>query len=140
LFQLLIFGAIIVVKLDVWVMLVTVAMVVAYVGFTFWVTRWRIQFRRDMNESDQDANTKAVDSLLNYETVKYFNSEAHETRRFAKSMEKFSRASIQAQLSLSVLNTGQAAIVALGMGAVMVLTAAGIRDGRFQVGDFVMAN
>src|SRR5438270_499095 len=78
------------------------AMVIAYVWFTFAITRWRIQFRRDMNESDQDANTKAVDSLLNYETVKYFNNEAHETRRFDKSMGKYSRASIQAQISLSV--------------------------------------
>jgi len=99
--------------------LTTLAMVVAYVWFTFAITRWRIQFRRDMNESDQDANTKAVDSLLNYETVKYFNNEGHETRRFDKSMEKYSRASIQAQISLSVLNTGQAFIMAIGLGLVM---------------------
>jgi ATP-binding cassette, subfamily B, heavy metal transporter len=140
LFQLAIFATIMVVKLDVSIALVTLAMVGAYVWFTFAVTRWRIQFRRDMNQSDQDANTKAVDSLLNYETVKYFNNEAHETRRFDKSMEKYSRASIQAQTSLSVLNTGQAAIMALGMGAVMVMTAIGIREGRFVIGDFVMAN
>ena len=140
LFQLVLFGTIMVVKLDVWIALATFAMVGAYVWFTFAITRWRIQFRRDMNQSDQDANTKAVDSLLNYETVKYFNNEAHETRRFDKSMEKYSRASIQSQTSLSVLNTGQAMIVALGMGAVMVLTAVGIKAGRFTVGDFVMAN
>ncbi len=140
LFQLLIFSTVMFVRLDGWVALSTIAMVVAYVWFTFAVTRWRIQFRRDMNESDQDANTKAVDSLLNYETVKYFNNEAHETRRFDKSMEKYSRASIQAQISLSVLNTGQAIIVALGMGTVMALTAIGIQQGRFQIGDFVMAN
>jgi len=140
LFQLLIFGAIMVVKLDVAITAITMAMVAAYAWFTFAVTRWRIQFRRDMNQSDQDANTKAVDSLLNYETVKYFNNEAHETRRFDKSMEKFSRASIQAQISLSVLNTGQAIIVSVGMGAVMVLTAMGIQQGRFMIGDFVMAN
>ncbi len=90
-------------------------MVVAYVWFTFAITRWRIQFRRDMNQSDQDANTKAVDSLLNYETVKYFNNEGHETRRFDKSMERYANASIQAQTSLSVLNTGQATIMALGL-------------------------
>jgi len=140
LFQLLIFAAIMVVKLDLAITLITLAMVAAYAWFTFAVTRWRIQFRRDMNQSDQDANTKAVDSLLNYETVKYFNNEAHETRRFDKSMEKYSRASIQAQISLSVLNTGQAIIVSVGMGAVMVLTAIGIQQGRFQIGDFVMAN
>ncbi|MBI1330366.1 MAG: ATP-binding cassette domain-containing protein [Alphaproteobacteria bacterium] len=140
LFQLLIFTTIMVVKLDIWVAMATVAMVVAYVWFTFAITRWRIQFRRDMNQSDQDANTKAVDSLLNYETVKYFNNEVHETRRFDKSMEKYSRASIQAQISLSILNTGQAIIVASGLGAVMILTAIGIQQGRFQIGDFVMAN
>jgi ATP-binding cassette subfamily B protein len=139
-FQLVLFSAIMIVKLDWWITLATLGMVVAYIWFTFAVTRWRIQFRREMNQSDQDANTKAVDSLLNYETVKYFNNEAHETRRFDKSMERYSRASIQAQTSLSVLNTGQAIIVALGMGAVMVMTVFGIRAGRFSVGDFVMAN
>ena len=140
LFQLILFSTIMVLKLNWTIALVTIAMVATYVWFTFAVTRWRIQFRRDMNQSDQDANTKAVDSLLNYETVKYFNNELHETRRFDKSMEKYARASIQAQTSLSVLNTGQAVIMALGMGAVMILTAFGIRDGRFNVGDFVMAN
>jgi ATP-binding cassette, subfamily B, heavy metal transporter len=139
-FQVLLFSAIMIVKLDWWITLATLGMVVAYIWFTFAITRWRIQFRREMNQSDQDANTKAVDSLLNYETVKYFNNEAHETRRFDKSMERYSRASIQAQTSLSVLNTGQAIIVALGMGAVMVMTVFGIRAGRFSVGDFVMAN
>ena len=118
----------------------TFVMVVAYVWFTFAITRWRIQFRRDMNQSDQDANTKAVDSLLNYETVKYFNNEGHETRRFDKSMEKYSRASIQAQLSLSILNTGQAFIMAVGLGIVMWLTAVGISHGHFSVGLFVAAN
>ena len=118
----------------------TFVMVVAYVWFTFAITRWRIQFRRDMNQSDQDANTKAVDSLLNYETVKYFNNEGHETRRFDKSMEKYSRATIQAQLSLSILNTGQAFIMAVGLGIVMWLTAVGISHGHFSVGLFVAAN
>ena len=140
LFQLALFSAIMIVKLDLSIALATLAMVVAYVWFTFAITRWRIQFRREMNQSDQDANTKAVDSLLNYETVKYFNNEAHETRRFDKSMEKYSNASIQAQISLSVLNTGQSVIVALGMGAVMIMTAIGIKEGRFSIGDFVMAN
>jgi ATP-binding cassette subfamily B protein len=138
---LLVFYAVILfVKLNLLIALVTVAMVAAYVWFTFAITNWRIQFRRDMNESDQDANTKAVDSLLNYETVKYFNSEEHETRRFDKSMEKFSRASIQAQVSLSVLNTGQAFIMAIGMGIVMALAAYGIKDGRFTDGTLVSAN
>jgi ABC-type transport system involved in Fe-S cluster assembly fused permease/ATPase subunit len=139
-FQLILFSAIMIVKLDLAITLATLVMVAAYIWFTFAITRWRIRFRREMNESDQDANTKAVDSLLNYETVKYFNNEAHETRRFDKSMARYANASIQAQTSLSVLNTGQAIIVSVGMGVVMVLTAIGIRDGRFTVGDFVMAN
>jgi ATP-binding cassette subfamily B protein len=134
------YAAILFVKLNLTIALVTVAMVVAYIWFTFAITRWRIQFRRDMNQSDQDANTKAVDSLLNYETVKYFNNEAHETRRFDKSMEKYSRASIQAQISLSVLNTGQALIMAIGLGAVMALAAIGIKNGQFSVGTLVAAN
>jgi ATP-binding cassette subfamily B protein len=139
-FQLLLFSTYMVIKLDWRIALSTLVMVVAYTWFTFAVTRWRIAFRREMNQSDTDANTKAVDSLLNFETVKYFNNEVHETRRFDVSMEKYSKASIQSQTSLSILNTGQAAIMALGMGAVMVLTALGIKDGRFTVGDFVMAN
>ena len=94
----------------------TIVMVVAYTWFTFAITRWRIAFRREMNQSDTDANTKAVDSLLNFETVKYFNNEKHETRRFDVSMEKYSNASIQSQISLSILNTGQAAIMAIGHG------------------------
>jgi ATP-binding cassette subfamily B protein len=134
------YTAILLEKLDIWIAITTFVMVVAYVWFTFAITRWRIQFRRDMNQSDTDANTKAVDSLLNYETVKYFNNEGHETRRFDKSMEKYSRASIQAQISLSVLNSGQAFIMAIGLGAVMWLTAIGISQGRFSVGLFVAAN
>ncbi len=133
------YSVILFVKLNLTIALITVAMVGGYVWFTFAITNWRIQFRRDMNESDQDANTKAVDSLLNYETVKYFNNEGHETRRFDKSMAKYSRASIQAQISLSVLNTGQALIMAVALGAVLTLTAYGIKDGRFTVGALAAA-
>lgn len=140
LLQLLIFTVEIIWKLNVWIAVTALAMVAGYVWFTFAITRWRVRFRREMNDSDTDANTKAVDSLLNYETVKYFNNEVHETRRFDRSMGRFARASVQAQISLSVLNTGQAAIMALGTGVVMVLTTIGIRDGHFTVGDFVMAN
>jgi ATP-binding cassette subfamily B protein len=127
-------------KFDVWITLTTAVMVALYVWVTFAITRWRIQFRRDMNESDQDANTKAVDSLLNYETVKYFNNEGHETRRFDKSMEKYSRASIQAQISLTMLNMGQGFIMAIGLGGVLWLTARGVGEGRFSVGLFSVAN
>jgi len=139
-FQLLAFSIYMWVKLGWAVAVTTLVMVAAYTWFTFAITRWRVAIRREMNQSDTDANTKAVDSLLNFETVKYFNNEAHETRRFDSSMKRYSIASIQAQTSLSILNTGQAAIMALGMGVVMVLTAYGIRDGRFTVGDFVTAN
>jgi len=140
LFLLIMFSAELLWKLNLAITVVTLVMVAAYVWFTFAITRWRIQFRRDMNQSDQDASTKTVDSLLNYETVKYFNNEKHETRRFDRAMEKFAAASIQSQTSLSILNTGQAVIVALGMGVVMVLAAIGIKAGRFTVGDFAMAN
>jgi ATP-binding cassette subfamily B protein len=140
LLQVLLFTAEMIWKLNIWIALTSLAMVAAYVWFTFAITRWRVKYRREMNDSDTDANTKAVDSLLNYETVKYFNNEQHETRRFDKSMAKYANASIQAQTSLSLLNTGQATIVALGMGIVMVLTTIGIRQGTFTVGAFVMGN
>ncbi|HWU54706.1 MAG TPA: ABC transporter ATP-binding protein/permease, partial [Rhizomicrobium sp.] len=134
------YSVILLVELNVWVALSTIVMVIAYTWFTFAITRWRIAFRREMNQSDTDANTKAVDSLLNFETVKYFNNEKHETRRFDVSMEKYSRASIQSQISLSILNTGQATIMALGLGAVMALTAWGMAHGRFSIGLFVAGN
>ncbi|MDE2161819.1 MAG: ABC transporter ATP-binding protein/permease [Alphaproteobacteria bacterium] len=127
-------------RFNVWFALTTIAMVVAYIWFTFAITRWRIKFRREMNASDTEASTKAVDSLLNYETVKYFNNEQHETRRFDKSIEKYAQASIQTQISLSVLNTGQAIIVALGLAAIMALAAVGVVRGHLTVGDLVMAN
>jgi ATP-binding cassette subfamily B protein len=139
-FQLLLFTGYMVVKLDWAIATATLVMVGAYTWFTFAITRWRVGIRREMNQSDTDANTKAVDSLLNFETVKYFNNEKHETRRFDRAMERYSAASIQSDISLSILNTGQAAIMALGMGVVMVLTALGIKDGRFTVGEFVTAN
>jgi ATP-binding cassette subfamily B protein len=134
------YSVILLVELNVWVALSTIIMVIAYTWFTFAITRWRIAFRREMNQSDTDANTKAVDSLLNFETVKYFNNEKHETRRFDSSMEKYAKASIQSQISLSILNTGQATIMALGLGAVMALTAWGIAHGQFSIGLFVAGN
>ncbi|MBV9331538.1 MAG: ABC transporter ATP-binding protein/permease, partial [Alphaproteobacteria bacterium] len=140
LLQLFLFSAVMWWRLNFWITALTIVMVVAYVWFTFAITRWRIQFRRDMNQSDTEANTKAVDSLLNYETVKYFNNEAHETRRFDHSMERYARASVQAQTSLSVLNIGQSVIMSLGLGGVMVLAAIGIKQGHFTVGGLVMAN
>ena len=139
-FQVLIYAGLLFYTFNIWVALTAVAMVAAYSWFTVAVTRWRIAFRREMNQSDTDANTKAVDSLLNFETVKYFNNEKHETRRYDVSMEKYSNASIQSQTSLSILNTGQAAIMALGQGVVLVLAALMVKSGEVSVGKFVAAN
>jgi ATP-binding cassette, subfamily B, heavy metal transporter len=114
--------------------------VAAYMGFTFQATEWRIGLRRKMNDSDTDANTKAIDSLLNYETVKYFSAEERETRRYDKSMARYEDASVKAYTSLAWLNTGQAVIFTLGLGAAMVLCASEIKAGTKTVGDFVMIN
>jgi ATP-binding cassette, subfamily B, heavy metal transporter len=127
-------------QLNVWFVVATAVMIIAYMQFTFAVTRWRMHIRRAMNDSDNEANTKAVDSLLNYETVKYFNAEAHEEARFDAAMEKYSQASIVTQTSLSVLNTGQGIIASLGLMAVMILAAIGIKNGSLKIGDLVMAN
>jgi ATP-binding cassette, subfamily B, heavy metal transporter len=117
--------------------LVTVA---AYMYFTYIATEWRIEIRRRMNESDTEANTKAIDSLLNYETVKYFGAEAREAARYDRSMERYERASVKTYTSLAVLNAGQAVIFTIGLAAVMVMCATGVRNGTHTVGDFVMIN
>jgi ATP-binding cassette subfamily B protein len=119
---------------------VTAAMLVAYLVYTTIATNWRIKIRRSMNESDIDANVKAIDSLLNYETVKYFNAEAREAARYDKSMERYERLSVQTYTSLAVLNAGQAVIFTLGLTAVMVMCVAGIRKGTNTIGDFVLIN
>jgi ABC-type transport system involved in Fe-S cluster assembly fused permease/ATPase subunit len=119
------------------VILVTV---VVYMVYTYYATEWRINIRRRMNESDTDANTKAIDSLLNYETVKYFVAEQRETQRYDRSMERYEKASVQAYTSLAVLNAGQAVIFTIGLGLTMVMCAYGIRAGTNTVGDFVMIN
>ena len=114
--------------------------VAAYLGYTYKATEWRIAIRRRMNASDTDANTKAVDSLLNYETVKYFGAEARETARYDLSMAKYEKASTQTYVSLAVLNAGQAAIFTAGMTVVMWLAARDILAGRTTIGGFVLAN
>jgi ATP-binding cassette subfamily B protein len=119
------------------VILITVAL---YMAFTYQATEWRIGIRRRMNESDTDANTKAIDSLLNYETVKYFSAEEREAARYDRSMERYERASVQAYTSLSVLNAGQAVIFTAGLATTMVMCAYGIRNGTNTIGDFVMIN
>jgi ATP-binding cassette, subfamily B, heavy metal transporter len=120
--------------------LATLITVVAFMYFTYAATEWRIGIRRKMNDSDTDANTKAIDSLLNYETVKYFGAETREARRYDRSMERYEQASVKAYTSLAVLNTGQAVIFTLGLTATMLMCAIGIRQGRNTVGDFVLIN
>ena len=119
---------------------VTVVTVIAYVWFTFRVTEWRIRLRREMNEADNDANTKAIDSLLNYETVKYFGNEAHEARRFDQALAHYEGAAVKSRTSLSMLNSGQTVIVTLGITLMMVMAAQGVVAGTMTVGDFVMVN
>src|ERR1700678_2585868 len=114
--------------------------VALFMGFTYYATEWRINIRRKMNESDTDANAKAIDSLLNYETVKYFSAEAREAQRYDRSMARYEDASIKAYTSLAVLNAGQAAIFTIGLAAAMVMCVYGIESGRNTVGDFVMIN
>jgi ATP-binding cassette, subfamily B, heavy metal transporter len=123
-----------------WFAAVTAVSILLYGWFTIAITNWRVQYRRAMNDSDTEANTKAVDSLLNYETVKYFNNEEHEARRFDVAMVDFARASEKTQTSLSILNTGQGAIIALGLASVMLLAAQGIARGELTVGDLVTVN
>jgi ATP-binding cassette, subfamily B, heavy metal transporter len=119
---------------------VILAVVALYTAFTYQATEWRINIRRRMNDSDTDANVKAVDSLLNYETVKYFVAEEREARRYDRAMARYEEASVQAYVSLAVLNAGQAIIFTLGLAAVMVMCAYGIKAGTNTVGDFVMIN
>ncbi len=115
-------------------------MVAAYLAFTTVATNWRIGIRRSMNESDTDANTKAIDSLLNFETVKYFGAERREVARYDRAMERYERMSVRTYVSLAVLNAGQAVIFTLGLVAVLVMCVHGIRSGKNTVGDFVLLN
>ncbi len=118
----------------------TLITVVLFMWYTYIATEWRIEIRRKMNESDTDANTKAIDSLLNYETVKYFSAEEREATRYDGSMARYERASVKTYTSLAVLNTGQAIIFTAGLTATMVMCAIGVRSGKNTVGDFVMVN
>ena len=119
---------------------IVLATVGGYMWFTFAASEWRIAIRREMNDSDTDANTKAIDSLLNFETVKYFGNEELESRRFDASMARYENAAVRTYYSLGVLNSGQSLIFAVGMTAVMLLTARGILAGENTIGDFVLVN
>jgi ATP-binding cassette subfamily B protein len=120
--------------------LATLTTVVIYMYYTYIATEWRIGIRRKMNDSDTEANTKAIDSLLNYETVKYFGAEAREARRYDRSMERYEEASVKTYTSLALLNAGQAVIFTAGLTATMLMCAVGVRSGHNTVGDFVMIN
>ena len=121
-------------------MVVVVCTIVLYVAFTFKVTEWRVKIRRAMNDSDTDANQKAIDSLLNYETVKYFNAEGWEAARYDGAMATYEGMAVRTGLSLSALNVGQSFLITAGLIGVMVMSAQGVQRGEFTVGDFVMVN
>ncbi len=119
---------------------VTLAAVGSYIGFTLAFTTWRTKYRREMNEVDSEANTKALDSLLNYETVKYFGNEAHEARRFDEALARYEGAAVKTQVTLNMLNIGQAVIIAGGLALIMLMAATGVKDGSMTVGKFVLVN
>jgi ATP-binding cassette, subfamily B, heavy metal transporter len=119
---------------------ITFAAVVAYLGFTFTVTEWRMDIRRQANELDSRANSRAIDSLLNYETVKYFNNEDFEARRYDENLKKYETAEVKNEASLGVLNIGQSAIIALALTLLMILAARGVVDKRLTLGDLVLVN
>ena len=128
------------VKFDAAFAWITLAALAAYIGFTVVVTEWRTQFRRQMNELDSTAHTRAIDSLLNYETVKYFGNEAFEARRYDESLERLRRAALKSQTTLSLLNTGQQMIIAVALVAMLWRATEGVAAGRLTLGDLVMIN
>ncbi len=117
---------------------VTIGTVVGYISFTFMITEWRLKYRREMNSQDTQANTKAIDSLLNFETVKYFGNEAHEARRYDVALERYESAAVKSQASLTLLNVGQGVAMAFGLIAALILSAQGVVDGSMTLGDFVL--
>ena len=128
------------VKFDLWFAWITIIALVFYVTFTVTVTEWRSKFRRQMNEADSTANTRAIDSLLNYETVKYFNNEDFEAKRYDHNLEHYRRVAVKSQTTLSLLNTGQQLIIAIGLVAMLYRATLGVVDGRMTLGDLVMIN
>ncbi len=128
------------VKFDIWFAGITITALVLYIAFTVTVTEWRTQFRKQANEFDSAAHSKAIDSLLNYETVKYFNNEGFEANRYDESLEKLRKARLKSQTTLMLLNTGQQIIIAIGLVAMLWRATQGVVDGRLTIGDFVMVN
>ena len=123
-----------------WYAVITFITLALYIVFTLFITEWRMIFRRTMNDMDSKANTRAIDSLLNYETVKYFSNEDYEARRYDEHMSKWEVSAVQNQTSLATLNSGQSAIIAVGMTALMLLASNGVVNGDLTVGDLVLIN
>ncbi|MBT3556209.1 MAG: ABC transporter ATP-binding protein/permease [Rhodospirillales bacterium] len=123
-----------------WFAIATFATIVGYIAWTLVVTEMRIKHRRDMNESDSNAHSKAIDSLLNFETVKYFSNEEHESERFNTALKVYEKAATRSGESLSYLNIGQGVIIAIGLTLVMLMAAGGVADGSMTIGDFVLVN
>jgi ATP-binding cassette, subfamily B, heavy metal transporter len=128
------------VKFDAWFAWITLIALACYITFTVSITEWRTKFRKEANEFDSAAHQKAVDSLLNYETVKYFNNEGFEAKRYDESLEKLRRARLKSQTTLSMLNTGQQLIIAIGLVAMLWRATQGVVEGRMTLGDLVMVN
>ncbi|KPQ14606.1 MAG: ATP-binding cassette, subfamily B, bacterial [Rhodobacteraceae bacterium HLUCCO18] len=133
-------GIILAVVFDISYLVVLTVTIALYIWFTFKVTEWRVKIRREMNDQDTDANQKAIDSLLNYETVKYFGAERREAERYDGAMAGYERAAVKTSLSLAFLNFGQSFIITTGLVIVMVMAALGVQSGDLTVGDFVMVN
>ena len=128
------------VKFDMWFAWITIIALVFYVSFTVTVTEWRTQFRKKMNEMDSTAHSRAIDSLLNYETVKYFNNEEFEAKRYDENLERYRRAAVKSQTTLSLLNTGQQLIIAVALVIMLYRATQGVVDGHMTLGDLVMVN
>jgi ABC-type transport system involved in Fe-S cluster assembly fused permease/ATPase subunit len=138
--ELLLVAGILFYMFDVWYLAVVVLTIALYVWFTFAVTEWRVKIRKKMNDQDTEANQKAIDSLLNFETVKYFAAERWEADRYDRAMEGYEQAALKTSYSLSFLNFGQSFLITSGLVAVMVMAAVGVQNGSLSVGDFVMVN
>src|SRR2546427_8009765 len=125
---------------DIWFTVITAGALMLYIAFTISVTEWRPHFRRTMNELDSKASTKAIDSLINYETVKYFGNEEYEARRYDEGLKRYETAAVKSQTSLSVLNTGQATIIATAVSLILWRATQGVIDGKMTLGDLVLVN
>ena len=127
-------------KYNPWFAIITFATLVIYIAFTLMITEWRMVFRRTMNDMDSKANTRAIDSLINYETVKYFGNEQYEVQRYDEQMQRWEVSAVRNQTSLATLNAGQSIIIAIGVTVLMLLAADGVVKGTMTIGDLVLVN